>query len=76
MKFIRIFALAVMALLTVGASAQLNKGKLISGAIKAGGKAAQALTLTDAQMGAYVKEYITWMRIIHKYIQHNLLFRL
>jgi len=37
--------------------AQLNLRKAISGA----GKAVQAVTLTDEQMAAYVKEYIDWM---------------
>ena len=36
------------------ASAQFNIGRAVSGAVKAG----QALTLSDAQMAAYVKEYI------------------
>ncbi|MCM1037148.1 MAG: M48 family metallopeptidase [Bacteroides sp.] len=36
------------------ASAQFNIGRAVSGAVKAG----QALTLTDAQMAEYVKEYI------------------
>ena len=34
-----------------------NLKKAISGAVKA----TQAVTLTDEQMGEYVKEYITWM---------------
>ncbi|MDE6540531.1 MAG: hypothetical protein K2L74_00810 [Muribaculaceae bacterium] len=56
------FRLAVAALmLAIAAPAfaqfNLNKGKLI----KSAGKAAQALTITDAQMAAYVKEYIDWM---------------
>lgn len=56
--------LAVMLLcLTVSmpAMAQFNLKKAISGAAKA----TQAATLTDAQMAAYVKEYIDWMD------QHN-----
>lgn len=39
------------------AVAQFNLGKAVSGAVKA----AKAVTLTDAQMTAYVKEYIDWM---------------
>lgn len=39
------------------ADAQLNLGKLA----KAGSKVAQALTLSDAQMAAYVKESVDWM---------------
>lgn len=39
------------------AQAQINLKKAIGGVAKA----AQAVTLTDAQMTAYVKEYIDWM---------------
>lgn len=39
------------------AQLNLNKAKLI----KSGAKAVQALTITDEQMAAYVKEYIDWM---------------
>lgn len=39
------------------ADAQFNVGRIA----KAAGKAAQAVTLSDAQMTAYVKEYIDWM---------------
>ncbi len=39
------------------ASAQFNLGKAVNGA----SKAVQALTLTDAQMAAYVKESVDWM---------------
>ncbi len=39
------------------ATAQFNLKKALSGAAKA----AQAVTLTDEQMAAYVKEYIDWM---------------
>lgn len=42
---------------SVPAMAQFNLKKAISGAAKA----TQAVTLTDAQMAAYVKEYIDWM---------------
>lgn len=41
----------------IPASAQFKAGKVLNGL----GKAAQAVTLTDAQMAAYVKEYIDWM---------------
>lgn len=48
-------------MLCLGASfpamAQFNLKKAVGGAAKA----AQAVTLTDAQMEAYVKEYIDWM---------------
>ena len=44
--------------LTIGASyAQFNMKKAIGSGIKA----AKAITLTDAQMANYVKEYIDWM---------------
>ena len=53
--------LSLAAVLAVGgfapAQAQINLKKAIGGAAKA----AQAITLTDAQMTAYVKEYIDWM---------------
>ena len=49
--------LIVCALFVESASAQFNLKKAIGGAAKA----AQAATLTDAQMAAYVKEYIDWM---------------
>ena len=39
------------------AAAQFNIGKAASGAVKVG----QALTLSDADMANYVKEYIKWM---------------
>lgn len=42
---------------TLPVAAQFNLKKAISGAAKA----TQAVTLTDAQMAAYVKEYIEWM---------------
>lgn len=55
---IRTIALALFALTTAFASqAQLNLGRMAQGL----GKAAQAVTLTDQQMAAYVKEYIDWM---------------
>ena len=39
------------------AAAQFNIGKAASGAVKAG----RALTLSDADMANYVREYIKWM---------------
>lgn len=39
------------------ATAQFNLGKAVGGALKAG----KALTLTDEQMAAYVKESVDWM---------------
>lgn len=55
---IRTIALTLFALSTAFASpAQLNLGRMAQGL----GKAAQAITLTDQQMAAYVKEYIDWM---------------
>ncbi|MDE6778993.1 MAG: M48 family metallopeptidase, partial [Alistipes sp.] len=57
----RFFSKALFVLLcttvSVPAMAQFNLKKAVSGAAKA----AQAATLTDAQMAAYVKEYIDWM---------------
>lgn len=43
--------------LSIGASAQINFGKAINGA----SKAVQAITISDADMAAYVKESIDWM---------------
>ena len=60
MKVKKFFLTISAALLLAGApaaSAQLNLGR----AAKSLGKAAQAVTLTDAQMVQYVKEYIYWM---------------
>lgn len=57
----RFFSKALFVLLcttvSMPAMAQFNLKKAVSGAAKA----AQAVTLTDAQMAAYVKEYIDWM---------------
>jgi len=54
-----IFALAAVVAMTLPltANAQFNVGR----GLKAVGKAAQALTLSDADMAQYVKEYIDWM---------------
>lgn len=54
------FKLFLLLMVLVGAtpaSAQFNLKKAISG----GAKAEKALTLTDAQMAAYVKESVDWM---------------
>lgn len=50
-------ACAAIALPGMSASAQFNLKKAIGGAAKA----VQAVTLTDAQMAAYVKESVDWM---------------
>jgi len=55
MKKIIFTILCICAVLPM--SAQFNLKKAVSGAAKA----AQALTLTDAQMAAYVKESVDWM---------------
>ena len=52
-----IFMLGATCAAPFQASAQFNLGK----AVKAAGKAAQALTLTDEQMAAYVKQSVEWM---------------
>lgn len=54
--FLKWAVLGVCLLGTMPAMAQLN-AKALRGAVKA----AKAVTLTDAQMEAYVKEYIDWM---------------
>ena len=57
----KLLIVALMIAVATPAFAQFKAAK----ALKAAGKAAQALTITDAQMAAYVKEYIDWMD------QHN-----
>ena len=55
-----IFSVCVSALLLLGsmpAMAQFNIGKAAGGATKV----LKAVTLTDADMAKYVKEYIEWM---------------
>ena len=52
-----IAAAALMISVAAPASAQLKLGKGLS----AVSKAAQAFTLTDEQMAAYVKESVDWM---------------
>ncbi len=54
---IKTFAAALAVLVSMPAVAQFKADKLLS----AGKKAAQALTLSDAQMAAYVKESVDWM---------------
>lgn len=49
--------LAVAFITPMEASAQFNLGK----AMKAAGKVGQALTLSDSQMAAYVKQSVEWM---------------
>ncbi len=53
----RCMIVAACTLLSLPAMAQWNPRKILSGA----GKTVQAVTLTDEQMAAYVKEYIDWM---------------
>lgn len=55
--FIKGILLLLGALLVEPAAAQFNLKKALGGAAKV----AQAATLTDDQMAAYVKEYIDWM---------------
>lgn len=56
--FVKLFIIATLCIgACAPAHAQFKVGKVLSGA----GKVAQAVTLTDAQMAAYVKEYIDWM---------------
>lgn len=56
LKF-KLFLLLITLAVAAPASAQFNLKKAISG----GAKAVKALTLTDAQMAAYVKESVDWM---------------
>lgn len=57
-KFFTKWAVVLLCTTASGpAMAQFNLKKALSGAAKA----AQAVTLTDEQMAAYVKEYIDWM---------------
>ncbi len=56
--FKRLFiSLSIVAVCCAGAYAQFNLSK----AAKSLGKTVEAMTLTDEQMTAYVKEYIDWM---------------
>lgn len=54
---IKVVSLLLMAAAAAPASAQFNLKK----AVGAASKAAQAMTLTDEQMAAYVKESVDWM---------------
>lgn len=56
---LRKFIIAAALIFVTGGvcEAQFNLGKAAKGL----GKVAQAVTLTDEQMSAYVKEYIDWM---------------
>lgn len=67
-KFI-ITALAAVAMMcpAVSAHAQFNLKKAVNAAVSTG----KALTLTDAQMAAYVKEYIDWMDTHNKVSEPN-----
>lgn len=56
-KFLKVIVLLACVVLTVPAMAQFNLKKAIGGATKV----VQAVTLTDDQMGEYVKEYVDWM---------------
>lgn len=53
----KLFLLLMVLVEAIPVSAQFNLKKAISG----GAKAVKALTLTDAQMAAYVKESVDWM---------------
>lgn len=53
----KLFLLLITLTVAVPASAQFNLKKAISG----GAKAVKAMTLTDEQMAAYVKESVDWM---------------
>lgn len=53
----KLLLLLITLAVTLPASAQFNLKKAISG----GAKAVKAMTLTDAQMAAYVKESVDWM---------------
>ena len=56
----RFYSVCIATLLLAGATpmkAQFNIGKAASGAVKA----AKAVTLTDADMANYVKEYVAWL---------------
>lgn len=57
MKFSKIFGLFLCACVAMPAAAQFNLKKAVS-AVE---KGAQALTLTDEQMAAYVKQSVDWM---------------
>lgn len=56
-NFVKCAAVLFCLAAVMPARAQFNLKKAVSGAVKA----TQAVTLTDEQMAAYVKEYIDWM---------------
>ena len=56
-RFLKAAFAALCLFCATPAAAQFNIGKAASGAVKVG----QALTLSDADMANYVKEYIKWM---------------
>ena len=56
-NFLKVLVAALCLFVTMPAMAQFNLRKAAN-AVK---KTAQAVTLTDDQMAAYVKEYIDWM---------------
>lgn len=56
-QFLKVALLLMCAAFVTPAMAQFNLKKAISGAAKV----TKAVTLTDEQMGEYVKEYIEWM---------------
>ena len=67
-KLTKIFIALVVAIgCAMPVSAQLNIKKIAGGAAKV----AQGLTLTDAQMAQYVKEYIDWMDTHNKVCPEN-----
>lgn len=57
MKHLKVMTMAALMMAAMPAMAQFNLGKAVGGAMKA----AQAVTLTDEQMAAYVKESVKWM---------------
>lgn len=56
-KVTAIFAAFLMMMVAVPANAQFKVGKLVGAAAKG----VKAMTITDAQMAAYVKESVDWM---------------
>ena len=56
-KLIKRITLVILLACSMPAAAQFNFKKVIGGA----SKAVQAVVISDADMAAYVKEYIDWM---------------
>ena len=56
-RFLKAAFAALCLFCATPAAAQFNIGKAASGAVKAG----RALTLSDADMANYVREYVKWM---------------